>query len=83
MVGMLATSLMGHDKGKIYVIVEETKDAVMLVDGKLRPVGKPKKKKKKHIQLIKKVVLENQQLENDLSIQKALKEYRRRQDVQI
>ncbi|MCQ2549053.1 MAG: RNA-binding protein [Lachnospiraceae bacterium] len=83
MVGMLATSLMGHDKGKIYVIVEETKDAVMLADGKLRPVGKPKKKKKKHIQLIKKVVLENQQLENDLSIQKALKEYRRRQDVQI
>lgn len=83
MVGMLATSLMGHDKGKIYVIVEETKDAVVLVDGKLRPVGKPKKKKKKHIQLIKKVVLENQQLENDLSIQKALKEYRRRQDVQI
>lgn len=83
MVGMLATSLMGHDKGKIYVIVEETKDAVVLADGKLRPVGKPKKKKKKHIQLIKKVVLENQQLENDLSIQKALKEYRRRQDVQI
>lgn len=83
MVGMLATSLMGHDKGKIYVIVEETKDAVMLADGKLRPVGKPKKKKKKHIQLIKKVVLENQQLENDLSVQKALKEYRRRQDVQI
>ena len=45
--GMMARSKSGHDAGKVYVItkVEE--------DGKVRTLDKPKKKKKKHVQLIK------------------------------
>lgn len=54
MIGWMAASLAGHDKQKIYIIIEETKDAVVLVDGECRPLSKPKKKKKKHIQVIKK-----------------------------
>ncbi len=53
MTGMFAISLAGHDKGQIYVIIRQDDEYVYLADGNCRPVEKPKKKKKKHIQLIK------------------------------
>ncbi|MCM1254163.1 MAG: hypothetical protein NC321_15190 [Clostridium sp.] len=54
MVGMLAASKAGHDKSKVYVIVKEEPEYIYLVDGKSRTWEKPKKKNKKHIQIIKK-----------------------------
>ncbi len=54
MTGYLAYSLAGHDKGKIYFIIKEETDCVWLADGKDRPLENPKKKNKKHIQIIKK-----------------------------
>ena len=53
MIGFLAYSLAGHDKGEVYLIVEETKDFVYVVNGTVRTVDKPKKKNKRHIQIIK------------------------------
>ncbi len=53
MTGMFATSLAGHDKGQIYVIIKEEDEYVYLADGHIRKVEKPKKKKKKHVQIIK------------------------------
>ena len=50
MVGMLAAAKAGHDKDTLYIIIEETDEYVWLTDGKYRPVAKPKKKNKKHIQ---------------------------------
>lgn len=50
--GMLAKSLAGHDKDSYYVVWEEDDLYVWLTDGKLKPVEKPKKKKKKHIQMM-------------------------------
>ena len=51
-VGMLARSKAGHDKGHVYIIMKEEAAYVYLVDGCLRPIEKPKKKKKKHVQVI-------------------------------
>ncbi len=51
--GMLARSAAGHDKGNLYVIIAADDAYVYLVDGKLRTLDKPKKKKQKHIQIIK------------------------------
>jgi hypothetical protein len=51
--GMLARSLAGHDKNKIYVITGMEGAYIYLVDGRLRPVGNPKKKKYRHVQVIK------------------------------
>lgn len=53
MVGMFAVSLSGHDKGKIYVIIKEENAYLYLADGDRKPIENPKKKKKKHVQLIK------------------------------
>ncbi len=52
MIGELATSKAGHDKGRLYMIVGEEGECVYLCDGRLRGVEHPKKKKKKHIQII-------------------------------
>lgn len=53
MVGWLATVLKGHDKDSVYLIIEETKDYVFVVDGIYKTMEKPKKKNKKHIQIWK------------------------------
>ena len=50
--GMLAISLAGHDKDKVYVICRVDEAYVYLVDGKLRTMENPKKKKQKHVQVI-------------------------------
>lgn len=54
MTGCLAKSKAGHDEGKIYLIISEDEEYVYLSDGKYKPIEEPKKKKKKHIQIIKK-----------------------------
>ena len=50
--GALCASLAGHDKGELFVIIGESKEYVSLVNGASRPLAKPKRKKKKHIQII-------------------------------
>ena len=40
----MAYSLAGHDKGEVYLIVEETKDFVYVANGTVRTVDKPKKR---------------------------------------
>ncbi len=51
-VGMLARSKAGHDKGHVYMIIEADDAYVYLADGRLRGRVNPKKKKRKHIQII-------------------------------
>ncbi len=50
--GMLAKSKAGHDKDRVYVIYEIDETSVYLVDGRIRKLVNPKRKKIKHIQLI-------------------------------
>ena len=52
MIGKFATSKAGHDKDKLYVIVDCDSEYVYLADGKYKTVEAPKKKKRKHVQLI-------------------------------
>ncbi|MGI6017422.1 MAG: KOW domain-containing RNA-binding protein [Marvinbryantia sp.] len=49
--GMLAWSRAGHDNGTLYVILDVDGEYVFLADGHLKPIEKPKKKKKKHVQV--------------------------------
>ena len=51
-VGKLAISKSGHDKNNIYVVMEVIEGFVILSDGKLKTIDKPKKKNIKHIQII-------------------------------
>lgn len=51
-IGMLAKSKAGHDKDQLYVIMDMSSEYVYLVDGRLRTLDRPKKKKRKHVQII-------------------------------
>lgn len=48
--GMFARSKAGHDKDKLYIILKSEGEYVYLTDGDLRPLSKPKRKNRKHIQ---------------------------------
>ena len=50
--GMLARSMAGHDRGKVYVIIDADDAYIYLADGRIRTLDKLKNKKKKHVQLI-------------------------------
>ena len=50
-IGMMAKSLAGHDKGKIYLVSAVDEQYVYLVDGKYRTMEKPKRKQRKHVQI--------------------------------
>lgn len=56
MIGNLAVSLAGHDKGQIYLIIREDGEYVYLCDGRLKTTEQPKRKNRKHIQIIKRGV---------------------------
>ncbi|MDO4977754.1 MAG: hypothetical protein Q4E53_10895 [Eubacteriales bacterium] len=51
--GYFATSLAGHDKGRVYMIVSEEGEKLGLCDGTHRCLNNPKYKKKKHVQMMR------------------------------
>ena len=53
MIGMFAISKAGHDKGQMYLIVKEDEEFFYLADGRNRGIERPKKKRKKQLQLVK------------------------------
>ena len=82
MIGMLAVSKAGHDKRKIYVITGEDDEYVYLADGRKRTVAEPKKKNKKHIQIIRKIQTERpNDGYSDLEIKRTIKRYQEEANV--
>ncbi len=77
MVGFLARSLAGHDKGALYIIIEETDRYLLVADGALKTVENPKKKNRKHLQVIK---IKNPTDTNE-AIKHSIRNYRRNADV--
>jgi ribosomal protein L14E/L6E/L27E len=76
MVGSLAKSKAGHDKDHVYVILREEGEYVYLIDGEIRTMDKPKKKNKRHIQVIKKIRLETDRNSwSDLEVKRIIKNY--------
>ena len=49
------TSLNGRDEGKLFLVVEAGENFSLIVDGKNRKVGKPKRKNNKHLKLEEKI----------------------------
>ena len=48
----MVVSLAGRDKGTVCLVLQEEDDFLYLTDGRLRPVERPKKKKRKHVRLL-------------------------------
>lgn len=77
--GMLARSKAGHDFEKVYVIVDVDQTYVYLADGNLRPLDKPKKKKKKHVQIICREY--DIKEADDAKIRRILKEWKKEEEI--
>ncbi|RDU21773.1 KOW domain-containing RNA-binding protein [Anaerosacchariphilus polymeriproducens] len=81
---LLAISQAGHDKGRLYVILKEDDEYTYLCDGKYRSLDNPKKKRKKHVQVIKEIptnvaeLIKDGQLLNNEGIKRAIKLYHER-----
>jgi len=77
--GMIVKSLAGHDKTKLYVILDVKAEYVYLTDGKLKTVDNPKKKRIKHVQptlYVDKFIQEtNSDQISDSDIRKVIKQY--------
>ena len=77
--GMLARSKAGHDKAQMYIIKEVDDTYVYLVDGRIRTLGQqrkidnPKKKKKKHVQIVHGIY--NMKELDDAGIRKLIKDW--------
>lgn len=52
LVGKLVKSRAGHDKDRIFFIYKEEGEYVYLADGKYKTLERPKKKKKRHVEVI-------------------------------
>ena len=87
MTGMLASSKTGRDKDAVYIIIREEKEYVYLANGLSRKLDNPKKKNKKHIQIIKMmqdpVLMEKirEGTVNDLEIRMHIKNWYEKQEV--
>lgn len=74
--GQVVRSKKGRDEGKVFVITEIIDDDLLfLVDGKLRKLDRPKKKKVKHLYIYKDVIDLDVKDLNDSYIRKKLLPY--------
>ena len=48
----LALSTAGHDRGKLYLVLGEDGDRLLLADGKLRKLSSPKRKNRRHVMFL-------------------------------
>jgi ribosomal protein L14E/L6E/L27E len=79
-IGQIVFSKCGKDKGKAFIVVSIEEDYVHLVDGKMRTLENPKKKKHKHIQRTKTILewIKEKLIEDQLfdhQVKKAIDEY--------
>lgn len=74
-----AKSLSGHDRNQIYLIINSDERFVYLVNGTTKTMRAPKKKSRKHIQMIKNLPSEVTecflQEVTDITIKRAIKLY--------
>lgn len=74
--GQVVRSKKGRDEGKVYIIMEIIDDDfLLLVDGKLRKLDRPKKKKVKHLYIYKDVIDTEVSDFSDIYIRKKLLPY--------
>lgn len=78
LVGKMAISKAGRDKGKYYIVIKQIDDNyVFIADGKLKTIEKPKRKKLKHLNISAEVASEIKEaiISNDNNIDIIIKKF--------
>ncbi len=84
-IGQIVRSKQGRDKGKHFIVYDFNEEYVFLVDGELRKISKPKKKKIIHIAKTNTYVEDFKEMKslvdfNDAKVRKILNSYENRED---
>ena len=69
--GRVVISLAGRDKGKLLAVMQEEKNRVLICDGKERPVGRPKSKNIRHVEITQ-ALLSEAEITTNRALRKAL-----------
>lgn len=69
--GTVVKSTAGRDKGRHLVVVSCEADRILLADGKVRKLAKPKQKNIRHLQLTQQTI-DLDQIHSDKALRKAL-----------
>lgn len=81
---LLAISRAGHDKNTLYIVLSCDDTYVWLADGRRRLLESPKKKKWKHVQVIRhlpeEILAQMSSFELDAHVRKILKDYQSLQE---
>lgn len=83
--GQVVISKCGRDKAYPFIVMMACEQFAYLVDGEMRKLDKPKKKKVKHLQVTNDIIIDiKEKLENDeylldSDIRKALLPYKKRE----
>lgn len=72
--GQLVRSRAGRDKGRTLAVLAVEGEILLLADGRLRPLAKPKRKKARHTAPTA-AVLEPEALQSDAALREALAAY--------
>lgn len=72
MVGKVVRSAAGRDRNSLMVITGQTADHLLVCDGKVRRLERPKRKNPKHV-LFTEYCIEPEQFETNRRLKKALK----------
>lgn len=66
-IGQLVKSKAGRDKGEVFIVLDIVdKNYALIVDGKLRRISNPKKKKIKHLQKTNTILIDFNEKKKDL-----------------
>ncbi len=74
MIGRIACSMAGRDKGCFMVVLDTKEGKAFVCDGKHRPLERPKLKNIKHLKFTN-AYLEKKQFATNRSLRRALNEY--------
>lgn len=78
-IGQIVYSKAGRDKGKLLAVISSDESGVFVVDGKERPLERPKLKKPKHLTLTGDC-LKTEEYRSNKALRSALKRYKSKKD---
>ena len=78
-IGQIVYSKAGRDKGKALIVISSSDLGVFVVDGKERPLERPKLKNTKHLNLTNYCLSENEYRSNK-ALRASLKRYQAKKD---
>jgi len=78
-IGQIVYSNAGRDKGKVLVVISSNNSGVFVVDGKERPLQRPKLKNPKHLNLTN-YCLSEEEYRSNKALKVSLKRYQAKKD---